>query len=134
MIRTEVDNCRRKIISRELFVVVFDVGFCMVRDRFQRKIDEMQKPDERSDVEQIWEIVRGWLVISRVLVLILTVVLAEFTEEYILGGISLSAWCIIVGIPLLIIISVFILLGDRTKKNIEVNRNETLLHPILERQ
>ena len=134
MIRTEVDNCRRKIISRELFVVVTDVGFYMVKDRFQRKINEMQKPDERSDVEQIWEIVRGWLVISRVLVLILMVVLAEFTEEYILGGISLSAWCIIVGIPLLIIISVFILLGDRTKKNIEVNRNEALLHPILERQ
>ena len=129
-----MDNCRRKIISRELFVVVFDVGFCMVRDRFQRKIDEMQKPDERSDVEQIWEIVRGWLVISRVLVLILMVVLAEFTEEYILAGISVSAWCIIIGIPLLIIISVFILLGDRTKKNIEVNRNEALLHPIMERQ
>ena len=129
-----MDNCRRKIISRELFVVVFDVGFCMVRDRFQRKIDEMQKPDERSDVEQIWEIVRGWLVISRVLVLILMVVLAEFTEEYILGGISVSAWCIIVGIPLLIIISVFILLGDRTKKNFELSRNEALLHPIVERQ
>ena len=129
-----MDNCRRKIISRELFVVVFDVGFCMVRDRFQRKIDEMQKPDERSDVEQIWEIVRGWLVISRILVLILMVVLAEFTEEYILGGISVSAWCIIVGIPLLIIISVFILLGDRTKKNFELSRNETLLYPIVERQ
>ena len=129
-----MDNCRRKIISRESFVVVFDVGFCMVRDRFQRKIDEMQKPDERSDVEQIWEIVRGWLVISRILVLILMVVLAEFTEEYILGGISVSAWCIIVGIPLLIIISVFILLGDRTKKNFELSRNETLLHPIVERQ
>ena len=129
-----MDNCRRKIISRELFVVVSDVGFYMVRDRFQRKINEMQKPDERSDVEQIWEIVRGWLVISRVLVLILMVVLAEFTEEYILGGLSVSAWCIIIGIPLLIIISVFILLGDRTKKKIEVDRNEALLHPILERQ
>ncbi len=62
------------------------------------------------------------------------VVLAEFTEEYVLGGISVSAWCIIVGIPLLIIISVFILLGDRTKKNFELSRNETLLHPIVERQ
>ena len=37
----------------------------------------MQVPDERSDVEQIWEIVRSWLVISRVVALVLMVLLAS---------------------------------------------------------
>ena len=75
----------------------------------------MQVPDNRSDVEQIWEIVRSWLVISRVVALVLMVVLAEFTEEYFLMGISVSAWCIAIGIPVLITISIFIILGDRSQ-------------------
>ena len=71
----------------------------MARESLQEKIIAMQRPDGRSDVEQIWEIIRSWLVISRIIVLILMVLLAEFTEEYFLLGVSVSAWCILIGIP-----------------------------------
>lgn len=107
----------------------------MVREQIQARIDAMQVPDERSDVEQIWEIVRSWLVISRVVALVLMIILSEFTEEYFLMGISVSAWCIAVGIPVIIAISVFIILGDRSQKSAqEVEPSNVLKRPIMERR
>ncbi len=107
----------------------------MVREQIQARIDAMQVPDERSDVEQIWEIVRSWLVISRVVALVLMIILSEFTEEYLLMGISVSAWCIVIGIPVIIAISVFIILGDRSQKSAqEVEPSNVLKRPIMERR
>ncbi|HIA90362.1 MAG TPA: hypothetical protein EYO09_04650 [Candidatus Poseidoniales archaeon] len=110
-------------------------GNCLVREQIQARIDAMQVPDERSDVEQIWEIVRSWLVISRVVALVLMIILSEFTEEYLLMGISVSAWCIVIGIPVMIAISVFIILGDRSQKSAqEVEPSNVLKRPIMERR
>jgi len=95
----------------------------------------MQVPDDRSDTEQIWEIVRSWLVISRVVTLVLMVLLSEFTEEYFLMGVSVSAWCIAIGIPVLITISISIILGDRSKRSSEeVEPSSVMIHPIMERR
>ena len=104
----------------------------MARESLQEKIIAMQRPDGRSDVEQIWEIIRSWLVISRIIVLILMVLLAEFTEEYFLLGVSVSAWCILIGIPLFITISAFIMIGDRSQKKNDED-DMVLMNPILER-
>jgi len=107
----------------------------VVREQILARIDAMQVPDERSDVEHIWEIVRSWLVISRVVALILMVLLSEFTEEYFLMGISVSAWCIAIGIPVIIAISVFIIIGDRSQKSSEqVEPGNVLKRPIMERR
>ena len=95
----------------------------------------MQVPDDRSDVEQIWEIVRSWLVISRVVTLVLMVLLSEFTEEYFLMGVSVSAWCIAIGIPVLIIISISIIIGDRSQRySEEVEPSSVMIRPIMERR
>mgnify|MGYP007026233446 CR=1 FL=1 len=48
----------------------------MVREQILARIDAMQAPDERSDVEHIWEIVRSCLFISRVVALILMFLLS----------------------------------------------------------
>ena len=106
-----------------------------MREQIQARIDAMQVPDDRSDVEQIWEIVRSWLVISRVVTLVLMVLLSEFTEEYFLMGISVSAWCIAIGIPVLITISIFIILGDRSQMSSEdIEPSSVMKHPIMERR
>ena len=55
-------------MGRVLFASTKEGGGCMARESFQEKIIAMQRPDERSDVEQIWEIIRSWLVISRIVV------------------------------------------------------------------
>ena len=132
MIRTEAVNRRHNLNGSSSVRLYERRGGCMARESFQEKIIAMQRPDERSDVEQIWEIIRSWLVISRIIVLVLMVLLAEFTEEYFLLGVSVSAWCILIGIPLFITISAFIIIGDSSQKQ---NKEEdmVLMNPILER-
>jgi hypothetical protein len=106
----------------------------VISKRFQASLAAMQDSDEISDVEHIWGVIRTWLVISRVVVLILMVLLAEFTEEYFLLGISVSAWCIAIGIPLFVIISIIIVVGDKSRSIPKpVDEEKVLLNPIVKR-
>ena len=60
------------------------------------------------------------------------VLLAEFTEEYLLLGISVSAWSILIGFSLFVAISAFIIIGDRSQKKNEED-DMIMMNPILER-
>lgn len=98
----------------------------MVRERLQAGIEAMKAPDERSEQELIWEVIRSWLVIGRVLVLLLMIFLAEFTEEYFFAGMSVSVWVIIIGIPSIIILSIIIIWGDKSFEYAKKKRDERM--------
>ncbi|MBT3772755.1 MAG: hypothetical protein HOE92_05930 [Euryarchaeota archaeon] len=85
----------------------------MVRELIQAGIAAVNAPDERSEEEIIWLTIRGWLVISRIATIILMILISEFTEEYYIANLSVSVWVIIISIPLFILLSFFITLGDR---------------------
>jgi hypothetical protein len=85
----------------------------MVRELIQAGIAAVNVPDERSEEEIIWLTIRGWLVISRIATIILMILISEFTEEYYIANLSVSVWAIIISIPLFILLSFFITLGDR---------------------
>jgi hypothetical protein len=93
----------------------------------KQRIHSMSQPVEHSTEEEIWEIVRSWLIITRIITFITMIALAEFFEDITVGGLSVSLWSLIVGIPVFLILSIIIIWGDRWMKNHLLPENENLL-------
>tara|TARA_Y100000589_G_scaffold14476_1_gene11732 strand:- start:7666 stop:7959 length:294 start_codon:yes stop_codon:yes gene_type:complete len=89
---------------------------------------------EISDEEEIWLTIRSILTVTRVAVLLGTIIVSEFFEQYYFLDLTIAIWSLIVGIPLFFFISVLILWGN--KAFIPISPEEqmtTILRPILER-
>lgn len=89
---------------------------------------------EISDEEEIWLTIRSILTVTRVAVLLGTIIVSEFFEQYYFLDLTVAIWSLIVGIPLFFFISVLILWGN--KAFIPISPEEqmtTILRPILER-
>ena len=89
---------------------------------------------EITDEEEIWLTIRSILTVTRVAVLVGTIIVSEFFEQYYFLDLTIAIWSLIVGIPLFFFISVLILWGN--KAFIPVSPEEqmtTILRPILER-
>tara|TARA_B100000035_G_scaffold307595_1_gene311072 strand:+ start:156 stop:449 length:294 start_codon:yes stop_codon:yes gene_type:complete len=89
---------------------------------------------EITDEEEIWLTIRSILTVTRVAVLVGTIIVSEFFEQYYFLELTIAIWSLIVGIPLFFFISVLILWGN--KAFIPVSPEEqmtTILRPILER-
>ena len=88
----------------------------------------------RLTLEEIWLTIRSILTVTRVLVLVGTILVSELFEDYYILDLTVAIWSLIVGIPLFFFISVLILWGN--KAFIPVTTKEqvtTILRPILER-
>ena len=101
---------------------------------FRERLSALDRPDETNDTEQIWMIIRTFLGIIRVMIFVSIIVIAEMLEEIFIGNLSLAVWSLIVGIPLFVLLSSLIILGnkrfiDRSAKS----DNTTVLRPILKR-
>ena len=72
----------------------------------------MDRPDEVQETEQIWRTVRSFLGLMRVVIFILIIAIAELMEEFFIGKLSLAIWSLIIGIPLFILLSVLIIMGN----------------------
>ncbi len=110
------------------------LGGCKGRGRTLAGIYVINNPDECSGEALIWVTLRPWLTISRIATTLSMIVISEFTEEYFVANLSVSVWVIIICIPLFILISFFISLGDRSfgspkkLKEIETMNNATTPH------
>jgi len=93
----------------------------------------MDKPDEVQETEQIWRTVRSFLGLMRVIIFILIIAIAELMEEFFIGKLSLAIWSLIVGIPLFILLSVLIIMGNGYFLE-EEKKKTAVLRPILKRQ
>lgn len=105
----------------------------MSRVSFIERITAMDKPDEVQETEQIWRTVRSFLGLMRVVIFILIIVIAELMEEFFIGKLSLAIWSLIVGIPLFILLSVLIIMGNGYFLD-EKEKKTAVLRPILKRQ
>ncbi len=93
----------------------------------KQRLHSMSQPVEHSAEEEIWEIVRSWLIITRIITFIAMIALAEFFEDIVMGGLSVSLWSLIVGIPVFFILSIVIIWGDRWMKNHLLSENDDLI-------
>ena len=105
----------------------------MSRVSFIERITAMDKPDDVQETEQIWRTVRSLLGLMRVVIFILIIVIAELMEEFFIGKLSLAIWSLIVGIPLFILLSVLIIMGNGYFLD-EKEKKTAVLRPILKRQ
>ena len=105
----------------------------MSRVSFIERISAMDKPDEVQETEQIWRTVRSFLGLMRVIIFILIIAIAELMEEFFIGKLSLAIWSLIVGIPLFILLSVLIIMGNGYFLD-EKEKKTAVLRPILKRQ
>lgn len=105
----------------------------MSRVSFIERITAMDKPDDVQETEQIWRTVRSFLGLMRVVIFILIIVIAELMEEFFIGKLSLAIWSLIVGIPLFILLSVLIIMGNGYFLD-EKEKKTAVLRPILKRQ
>ena len=98
------------------------------------RLSALDKPDEANDTEQIWMIIRTFLGIIRVLIFVSIIVIAEMLEEIFIGNLSLAVWSLIVGIPLFVLLSSLIILGNKKfLDNSAKPRKTAVLRPIVER-
>ena len=101
---------------------------------FIERLSALDKPDEANDTEQIWMIIRTFLGIVRVLIFVSIILIAEMLEEIFIGNLSLAVWSLIVGIPLFILLSTIIILGNKKFLAEKSNTEKTaVLRPILKR-
>ena len=84
----------------------------MARRSIADRFAELDRPDQRTDEEEIWGVVRAILSVSRIVVFVGIIVISEMLEEYFFNGLSLGIWSLIIGIPLFVAISVAIIMGD----------------------
>ena len=105
----------------------------MSKVSFIERITAMDKPDEVQETEQIWRTVRSFLGLMRVIIFILIIVIAELMEEFFIGKLSLAIWSLIVGIPLFILLSVLIIMGNGYFLD-EKEKKTAVLRHILKRQ
>ena len=101
---------------------------------FAERLSALDKPDEANDTEQIWMIIRTFLGIVRVLIFVSIIVIAEMLEEIFIANLSLAVWSLIVGIPLFVLISSLIILGNKKFLKEPKNSQKTaVLRPIMKR-
>ncbi len=98
---------------------------------FFERLSALDKPDEVNDTHQIWMIVRTFLGILRVLIFVSIIIIAEMLEEIIISGLSLAVWSLIFGIPLFMLISTMIILGN--KQFLSKKQKTAILRPIVKR-
>tara|TARA_B110000459_G_C16420748_1_gene407323 strand:- start:329 stop:649 length:321 start_codon:yes stop_codon:yes gene_type:complete len=102
--------------------------------RFQNRLAELDTPDHATDEEEIWSLIRLSLVIIRIVLFVAIIAISELMESYYISNLSMALWALIIGIPLFILISWGIVLGDRIIKKQAVTDEETaVLRPIQER-
>ena len=101
---------------------------------FVERLSALDKPDEANDTEQIWMIIRTFLGIVRVLIFVSIIVIAEMLEEIFIANLSLAVWSLIVGIPLFVLISSLIILGNKKfLKESKKSQKTAVLRPIMKR-
>ena len=105
----------------------------MSKVSFIERITAMDRPDEVQETEQIWLTVRPFLGLMRVVIFILIIAIAELMEEYFIGNLSLAIWSLIVGIPLFILLSALIIMGNGYFLD-EEEKKTAVLRPILKRK
>lgn len=102
--------------------------------RLQQRMADLDKPDEITDEEEIWSLIRLALVLVRIILFIAIIVISELMESHTIYNLSMALWSIIIGVPLFVLISMAIIFGDRVIKNQEQSLVETtVLRPIRER-
>ena len=105
----------------------------MTRVSLIERLSALDKPDEKHDTEQIWVTVRSLLGFLRVIIFILIIAIAELMEEFFIGKLSLAIWSLIIGIPLFILISVLIIMGNEYFLG-KKEKETAVLRPIVKRQ
>jgi hypothetical protein len=102
--------------------------------RLQNRLAQLDTPDHATDEEEIWSLIRLSLVLLRVVLFVAIIAISELMESYYISNLSMALWAIIIGIPLFILISWGIILGDRIiRKEGSGLEETTVLRPIRER-
>lgn len=102
--------------------------------RLQNRLAQLDTPDHATDEEEIWSLIRLSLVLLRVVLFIAIIAVSELMESYYISNLSMALWAIIIGIPLFVLISGGIILGDRIiRKEGSSLEETTVLRPIRER-
>jgi len=120
---------------------------------FKQRFEAMNKPVQDCAEEEIWGIIRAWLVISRIVAFIAMIAMAELLDDMIMAGLSVSLWSLIIGIPIFLILSLSIIWGDRwissflesldnehgrkhqlSTPGIDSGKEQVMLHPIKSRR
>ena len=104
----------------------------MARRSIADRLAELDRPDQRTDEEEIWGVVRAILGVSRIVVFVGIIVISEMLEEYFFNGLSLGIWSLIIGIPLFVAISAVIIMGDKWFDEDEEEKT-AVLRPIQQR-
>ncbi len=101
--------------------------------RLHNRLAELDTPDHATD-EEIWSLIRLSLVILRIVLFVVIILTSELMESYYISNLSMALWALVLGIPLFILISWGIVLGDRIiKKQADTSEETAVLRPIRER-
>lgn len=84
----------------------------MNSSKLLQRFEELDQPTHGDDMVDIWKGLRGILVMTRIVLIFCIIIVAELFNEIFISSLSLSIWSIIVGLPLFLLISLGIIVGD----------------------
>ncbi len=84
----------------------------MSSSRLLQRFEELDQPNHVDDITEIWKGLRGLLVVTRVVLIFSIILVAELFNEIFISSLSLSIWSIIIGLPMFLLISIGIMVGD----------------------
>jgi hypothetical protein len=84
----------------------------MNSSKLLQRFEELDQPTHGDDMVDIWKGLRGILVMTRIVLIICIIIVAELFNEIFISSLSLSIWSIIVGLPLFLLMSLGIIVGD----------------------
>ncbi len=84
----------------------------MNSSKLLQRFEELDQPTHGDDMVDIWKGLRGILVMTRIVLIFCIIIVAELFNEIFISSLSLSIWSIIVGLPLFLLMSLGIIVGD----------------------
>ena len=85
----------------------------MGRLSLAERISALDRPEEIEEVEAIWHSIRPILAASRIVLVILIILVGEMFDDEYINGLTVGLWALVIGIPMIILISFALVFGDR---------------------
>ena len=96
----------------------------MARPSLTDRLSALDQPAHTTEADAIWTSVRPLLVLGRVMMVAFIIMIGEIFDDIRMAGLSIGVWALIVGIPMFLLVSMFITHGDRLVRGNEKENND----------
>ena len=96
----------------------------MARPSLTDRLSALDQPAHTTEADAIWTSVRPLLVLGRVVMVAFIIMIGEIFDDIRMAGLSIGVLALIAGIPMFLLVSMFITYGDRLVRGNEKENSD----------